>query len=254
MFRMAFSVLLLLATLPAWAGDGDAARRAIQATAPTRQVLNFRASALPGYYEGVVDGAVVYASADGRYLIRGTVERIGDARSLSEDSLAALRRQKLAELGPESRLSYAPEHPKYRVTVFTDVDCPYCRRFHTQIADYNRVGIAVDYVFFPLDIHPGAAAKSVAVWCAADRLAAYNAAMAGHDPGGARCAAPVDATRRLGNDLGVTSTPTVIAPDGSVLPSSVLMSPARLAAELERLRATPGAVAATAPRQSEPAR
>ncbi|MCB1574252.1 MAG: DsbC family protein, partial [Xanthomonadales bacterium] len=144
----------------AMAAEGDAARAAIQKIAPMQQVSAFRKSALPGYYEGVIAGQVAYASEDGRYLVRGTVEDLDKGINLSEASMAAKRRELLATLGPEERLSFAPAKPKYRITVFTDVDCPFCRRLHSRIDDYKALGIAFDYVFFPLSIHPGADLKS----------------------------------------------------------------------------------------------
>jgi thiol:disulfide interchange protein DsbC len=230
------------------AAEGDAARAAIQKIAPLRQVSAFRKSALPGYYEGVIAGQVAYASEDGRFLVRGSVEDLEKGVSLSEASMAAKRRELLATLGPEERLSFAPANPKYRVTVFTDVDCPFCRRLHARIDDYSALGIAFDYVFFPLSIHPGADLKSIAVWCSADRPLAYAAALRGQSPGLRDCPNPLTRMRHVGSEIGVVQTPTAIAVDGSVIDSSVLMSPERLLAELKRISAVadPSALAASA--------
>jgi len=132
---------------------------------------------------------------------------------------------------------FAPEHPKHTVTVFTDVDCPYCRQFHKQIAEFNNAGIAVNYVLFPLDIHPGADKKASALWCAADRNAAYTAAMGGHDPGTATCTNPIAETKALAISLGINATPTVLAEDGTTVDGSKAANPALLLAELDRLAA-----------------
>ena len=141
-------------------------------------------------------------------------------------------------------MTFAPEHPKHTVTVFTDVDCPYCRQFHKQIAAYNAAGIAVNYVLFPLDIHPGADKKAEAVWCSADRKAAYTAAMNGQDPGKATCKnSPVAETKALSLSIGIDSTPTVLAEDGTHVNGSVVMNPDQLLAELDRLAAKPSKVA-----------
>ena len=231
----------------AMAADGDAARATIQKIAPLQQISAFGKSALPGYYEGVIGGKVVYASGDGRYLLRGTVEDTEAGIDLSEASMAVRRVEVLAELGPEMRLSFAPAQPKFRLTVFTDVDCPFCRRLHSRINEYNALGIAFDYVFFPLSIHPGADAKSIAVWCSADRSRAYSDALAGQTPIAANCPNPLPQMRQAGIEIGVVQTPTAIAADGSMIDSNILLSPQRLLGELQtRAVSTPSTMAAAA--------
>lgn len=242
-------LLVSLALVPALAAEGDAARATIQKTAPLQQISAFRESALPGYYEGIIGGKVVYASADGRYLLRGTVEDTDVGVDLSEASMATKRRQLLATLDADNRLSFAPAQPKYRLTVFTDVDCPFCRRLHSRIDEYNALGIAFDYVFFPLSIHPGADRKSIAVWCSDDRKSAYSLAVAGQSMGFADCANPLSTMRQIGNEIGVGQTPTAIAADGGMIDSNILLSPHRLLAELQKRSAAaadPSALAVTA--------
>ncbi len=234
--------LILLALLPfahAQAADGEAARKAIQQLAPMQQLIGFRESALPGYYEGVIVGQVVYASADGKYVIRGQVDNVVDQVNLTEDSMAERRIETLAAIGPDMRLSYAPANPRHRIVVFTDVDCPYCRRLHAQVEEFNRLGIAIDYVFFPLSIHPDADKKSADVWCAADPKAAYDQVMKGVKLDRLSCPNPIARTMKAGTDIGVNSTPTAIGPDGRVLPSTILMSPQRVLAAMEKIAAEP---------------
>ena len=235
----------------AHADDGELARATIQKIAPLQQVTAFRKSALPGYYEGVIDGQMAYASIDGRYLLRGSVEDTREGVNLSESSMASKRRQLLAGLGDDARLSFAPANPKYRLTIFTDVNCPYCRRLHSRIEEYQALGIAFDYVFFPLSIHPGADLKSVAVWCAKDPQRAYTSALIGLAPDAADCPNPVLRTVQVGNEIGVSKTPTAIAADGSIIDSTVLLSPHRLLDALQKISATSdnSAQAATAARR-----
>lgn len=242
MLRILLIGLLLSLPCAAFAATpGDAARAAIQKASPMQQVKAFRKSALPGFYEGVIAGQVVYASEDGTYVIRGQVDNLATGANLTEDSMAARRLETLAAIGADQRLTYAPPQPLYRVTVFTDVDCPYCRRLHAQMSEYNRLGIAIDYVFFPLSIHPDANRKSNDVWCASDRKAAYDAVMSGHALDRRTCDSPVVETVKAGSEIGVAATPTAIGPDGRVITSTVLMTPHRLLAELQK---TPVAVAA----------
>ena len=224
------------------AAEGAAARAAIQSIAPLQQVHAFRRSALPGYFEGVIDGQMAYASEDGRYLLRGNVRDTTERVDLSEASMAQRRLQVLADLGEAQRVSFAPAAPKYRLTVFTDVDCPFCRRLHAQIDQYNALGIAIDYVLFPLSIHPGADRKSIAVWCAKDRQHAYSAAVTGQVVAGAGCDNPLARMRQAGSDIGVGQTPTAIAEDGSVIDGNVLLSPMRLLSRLKEISAKSGSI------------
>ncbi|WP_440225618.1 DsbC family protein [Dokdonella sp. MW10] len=237
MLRFASFLLILVAVLasPVHAAEGDAARRAIQKTAPMLPIKGFGTSALPGFYEGIIGGKVVYATPDGAYVVRGAqVERSADGEDLTDASMAARRLEVLAGVGADQRMSYAPRDPKYRITVFTDPDCPYCRRLHGAMAEYNALGIAIDYVFFPLSIHPDADKKSASIWCAPDRNAAYDRAMAGQSVDRLTCPNPVSATMAAGVEIGVNSTPTAITPAGRVVNSTVLLSPRRLLAELQR--------------------
>src|SRR4029078_3257199 len=113
----------------------------------------------------IVSGQIVYISADGKYLLQGKLFDVPGKKDLTEARLATVRVDALRSLPADKMMTFAPEHPKHWVTVFTDVDCPYCRQFHKNIAAYNAIGIAVNYVLFPLDIHPGADKKAEAVWC-----------------------------------------------------------------------------------------
>ena len=95
----------------------------------------------------------------------------------------------------------------------------------------------MNYILYPLDIHPGADKKASALWCAADRNSAYTAAMNGHDPGSATCSNPVPETKALAVSLGISATPTILAEDGTTVNSAKTSSPELLLAELDRLAA-----------------
>jgi thiol:disulfide interchange protein DsbC len=219
-------------------GEEKIVRDALAKLAPTMKVEAAEKSELPGYYEVVLNnGQVVYVSADGKYLIQGDVYDVAQKASLTGRAQAAIRLAALKNLPQSKRLVFAPPNPKHTVTVFTDVDCPYCRQFHKQIAAYNQVGIAVEYVLFPLSIHPGADKKAEAVWCSQDRNAAYTAAMNGQDPGKKTCANPVAETTALGIKIGIGGTPTILNENGVQVNGGLAQDPAKLLAELDRLAA-----------------
>lgn len=234
--RLAVACLLLASSAFA-ATPEDTVRGALQALAPGVKVEAVQESPLPGFYETIAGGQFVYVSKDGRYVLDGTAFDVPARRDLTAESRARIRKAALDRVGPDKRIVFAPKDPKairHRVTVFTDPDCPFCRRFHEQIERYTANGIAVEYLFFPLSIHPGADRKAEAVWCSSDRQAAFTAAMSGKDPGDAACPNPVAELTALAKSIGITATPTTLATDGTQIPGQVAMSPEQLAAELDR--------------------
>jgi thiol:disulfide interchange protein DsbC len=248
------ALLLLAGSASAWAADdvnkadvntddvNKAVADAVHALVPKAKVDTIVESSLPGFYAAVIEGHVLYVSADGKYLIQGQVFDVPAHREISDEPLAGLRKQGIAKIPQEKRLVFAPPHPKYKVTVFTDVDCPYCRQFHKQIAEYNKFGIEVDYVLFPLSIHPGSDKKAVSVWCSADRNGAYTEAMNGQPLPPKTCSNPVAELSAIATAMGVNGTPAIVAEDGSQLGGYV--SPQDLVQRLDTL-ATARKAAAT---------
>lgn len=216
----------------------ETVQKAMSTLAPNIKVDAVQDSMIPGFYEAIAGGQFVYVSKDGRYVIDGSAYDVANKRDLTATSKARARKIALDKIGPDKRIVFAPKAPivtKHTLTVFTDIDCPFCRRFHQQIAAYNAKGIAVDYLFFPLTIHPGADKKAEAVWCSKDRPNAFTAAMSGADPGKATCANPVPELTALAMSLGIGGTPTILADDGSQVSTQIAQSPDQLAAELDRL-------------------
>ncbi|MBO9665122.1 DsbC family protein [Dokdonella sp.] len=237
--RLPLFILGLLTAFTAVAATPEeTAKQAIAALAPNVKVDAVQESTIPGFYEAMAGGQFLYVSKDGRYIVDGSAYDVAAKRDLTAKSRAKARKIALDKVGPEKRIVFAPLAPikaKHTITVFTDIDCPFCRRFHQQIAAYNAKGIAVDYLFYPLSIHPGADKKAEAVWCSKDRPGAFTAAMSGQDPGKATCPNPVAELSQLALALGIGGTPTILAPDGSQIPAQIAQSPDQLAAELDRL-------------------
>jgi thiol:disulfide interchange protein DsbC len=233
-----FVIGLLLAVNVFAATPVDTVRQAMATLAPNVKIDAVQESVIPGFYEAIAGGEFVYVSKDGRYVIDGNAYDVANKRDVTASSRAKARKIAIDRIGPDKRIVFAPKAPlatKHTVTVFTDVDCPFCRHFHEQIAAYNAKGIAVDYLFYPLTIHPGADKKAEAVWCSKDRANAFTAAMSGADPGTATCPNPIPELTQFAQSLGIGGTPTILADDGTQVASQIAMSPDQLAAELDRL-------------------
>lgn len=199
-------------------------QQALAKLAPGIHVDVVTRAPLPGFYQVIASGQMVYVSTDGKYLLHGDLIDLGSRKNLNDAAWAAYRKAELAKVPASARIEYAPAHPKYRITVFTDITCPYCRVLHEHMAELNKAGIAVDYLAWPRSGvndqfgRPTATYKAmVSAWCAADRKAALDGAFAGREPKPAQCANPVRAQFELGEKLGVNGTPSIFTPSGRLV-------------------------------------
>jgi thiol:disulfide interchange protein DsbC len=196
----------------------DAITAAVTQMAPGAKVQQIAPMPIAGLFQVVSQGQVLYMTSDGRYVIQGDAFDIKTRTPLNSLTMNRLRRDAIAKLSPDGMIRFAPANPKYTVTVFTDIDCPYCRALHANIAEINKLGIAVDYLFWPRSgLGTPSAQKAVDVWCAPDRKDALTRAFEGQGPRNATCQSPVAHDFNLGMNLGVDGTPTIIADNGVVL-------------------------------------
>jgi thiol:disulfide interchange protein DsbC len=234
-----------LATQPA-AGTPEA--RAIDAirTINARLAIDHVGpSPLPGFVEVVAGGQLVYVSNDGRYMLQAPLYDIAAKKDVGESVLAGVRRDLLKRVPESDRIVFAAPNPKHTVMVFTDVECGFCRKFHSQIADYNKAGITVEYLAFPrAGIGSPDYDTMVSVWCSADRKKALTDAKNDRSVARRNCTNPVADEYRLGQRAGLEGTPMILAEDGSVLGG--YLSPGELRMALEDLDAGQAPVASTA--------
>ncbi|WP_329741190.1 disulfide isomerase DsbC N-terminal domain-containing protein [Dyella sp. A6] len=202
----------------------EAVTLALEKFAPGLVIDKVEPSPLPGFYQVIAAGQLVYVSQDGKYMFHGDLVDLARHKSLSDVAWARFRKSELAKVPAAQRIIFAPPHPKYTVTVFTDVTCPYCRVLDQHMAEYNKEGIAVQYLAWPREGVTSTSGRptpayqeTVSVWCAADRKAAFASAINGAAPKPATCVNPVKSQFDLGLKLGVNGTPTIIAEDGTVI-------------------------------------
>jgi thiol:disulfide interchange protein DsbC len=218
---------------------GEAAvRKAVATLAPDAKIETLRAAPIAGMTEVGAAGQMVYVTNDGKYLISGSIIEIATRKDLTEIARAEKRRELLRNVTAGQMIVFAPEHPKYTVTVFTDVDCAFCRKLHSQIADYNKAGIAVDYLFFPRAGIPSESYdKAVSVWCSANRQQALTDAKKGLPVPKTTCKNPVALDYELGRRFGFDGTPAIYATDGTAIGG--YLSPEEMKARLDKLAAQP---------------
>ncbi len=188
-----------------------------------------RPSQIDGLYVIQSGAEVGYVSEDGRFYVDGDIFEMSSRHNLTEDLRKQGRLSLLAEIPDADAIVFAPAGPvRHTLTVFTDVDCTYCRHMHQEIAEYNRLGIRVRYLMFPRN-GPDSEAwrKAEAVWCSPDRKEALTRAKRGEALKAARCETPVAAQYELGRELGIHGTPGIFTDTGEYLAG--YMPPASLA-------------------------
>ena len=199
-----------------------------------------RPSVVSGLYEVAHGGEVLYVTGDGRFAFTGELYDTDKARNLTELRRNETRLAALKAVPDEQAIIFAPKVPRYTVTVFTDIDCQYCRKLHSEIAELNRLGVRVRYVFYPRT-GPGTDSwrKAEVVWCSANRQDALTRAKQGGEVVGKGCKdTPVARTYALGQELGMRGTPGIFTDRGEYLPG--YYAPSQLVEKLKALEGDTG--------------
>jgi len=207
---------------PQPAGKADA-RGDVAAHLPGTRAEDLRPTPVAGIYELTRGTDIAYVTADGKYAFSGDLFELSSNNNLTEQHRRELRVKQIAAFPESQMLIFGPQSPKYTVTVFTDVDCPYCRKLHSQIAEYNRLGVRVRYLLYPRN-GPNTTSwtKAEQVWCSTDRNDALTRAKLGQELKAKPCADnPVARSYALGRDFALEGTPAIIMPDGELLPGYV---------------------------------
>lgn len=199
--------------------------------APGLEVDNIGPSAMKGFYEVSIGARVVYFSEDGKYIFLGEMIDAETRENLTDTRKAELINSMLAEYGPDQMIVIGPENPKRYVTVFTDVDCPYCAKFHRDVPRLNEAGVQVRYLLFPrTGIGGRSYQRAVGVWCADDRIESVGIAKAGGEVEFKECSNPVEQHYLLGQEVGIRGTPAIILDDGQMIAGYI--APDRLISQL----------------------
>lgn len=214
-----------------------AIRAALRTLDPNLEPDHIGAAAVPGYQEVIVGGDVVFVTNDGRYLVQGLLDLESRRDMAQYGSLPGRRLKALSEIPASERIVFAPVGPRrHTVTVFTDIECGYCRKLHEDIGAYNQLGIAIEYVAFPrAGLGTPDATKMASVWCAQDRRKALTDAKRGAAVAARTCADPVAKHHSIGRRIGMQGTPMIISIDGLALPG--YMPPDKLLEALDQLAA-----------------
>ena len=177
------------------------------------------ASDAEGIYQIEIQGNYAYAHVSGDHVLIGDLLNTKDKINVGETAQSARMSSLIADVPVDQMIVFGPEKPKRYVTVFTDIDCGYCRKLHNEVPELTKAGIQVRYLAFPrAGIGSDSHKKYVSVWCNSDQQSALTTAKSGGSVPTATCDNPVSDTYQLGQKVGVRGTPTIIFDDGTIAP------------------------------------
>lgn len=233
--------LLLAFSAPLYAQDEtatdegfDAVEERIRSLAPNASSIAISETPIEGVLMVQVSGDIVYATSDGKYLLQGRIIDMDTREDLTEGAKSEIRKELMGDMDTEGQIVFSPENPEYELTVFTDIDCGYCRKLHEQVPEYNENGISIRYMAFPrAGIGSRSFEKAVTVWCSDDKQEAMTRAKAGENMAPVSCENPVAEQYQMGVALGVSGTPALITNEGTLIPGYV--PPEQLRQRLDRM-------------------
>lgn len=218
-------LILLCGFVTNVASDPNVIRQAVIKAMPGSEIDSISLSPVDGLYEVVVGPSLFYVSTDGRHLFNGNLYDLqapANKRDLTEPKLAQARIGAMRKVGDENMIVFKSPNQKYAVSVFTDVDCGYCRKLHSEIDQYLAEGITIQYLFYPrAGLNSESYKKAVAVWCSDDRQSSLTKVKKGESIDMQTCDNPIGSHVELATSLGIRGTPMIVTGSGEVLPGYV---------------------------------
>lgn len=232
--RIPLLSLALLASATSAHADEAKIREAVRLVKETAVIKSIKDVPNTGLKEVVADSTVIYMDPEGQYLFFGTLLDLKNKQNLTEDAQARARAGTLQSIPESEKIVLKAPNEKYRVTVFTDVSCGYCKLLHQNEKGYLDRGISIEYVAFP---RGGTQSEAFGVmrqvWCSKDRAAAYKTAIEGGSINqSADCADPVAKHYQLGDGMAIEGTPAIFTADGKQLGG--YLSPEQMEARLSQ--------------------
>ena len=211
---------MLLSAAVALADDNlDSVREKVAEMFESIEPEDIDTSGIPGWYKIQKGAIVAYVSEDGRYLMQGDMIDLDLQMNLTELARNTARKELMDTLDDGQVIAFTPAEVKHTVSIFTDVECGYCRRLHSQIDDYLAKGIEVRYLLYPRN-GPASRAWNTSedVWCSDDRADALTQAKLDRDFDTQSCdASVVQDHYLLGQEVGLSGTPAIVLEDGTLI-------------------------------------
>lgn len=227
--RQLFTLGILLGLLLPVASFADVApeveskiKQRLGQAIPGMKITRIAESPFPDLYTVETQGQeTLFTSADGAHLLVGELYQLTSRGvvNVSEQRRARERAELLNAVAADDVISYRPDgETKATINVFTDIDCPYCRKLHKEVPELNAMGVQVNYLAFPRSgPNTPSFAKAVSAWCAENPAAAMDKAKRGGTLEPRTCENPVAEQYRLGHQVGITGTPAIVLESGTLI-------------------------------------
>jgi len=232
--RTALLLLTLMISLPVSAEDDvTKLQDKLSAMFPDEVPFNVSKTPVPGLFEVDFGDSFMYITANAEYAVKGDIIHMLTNSNLTDMKRAENRLQTMSAITDKNTITYPAKNKRLAMTVFTDIDCSYCRKLHSDMDGYNKLGIEVKYAFYPrAGLGSNSYKKAVSVWCADDQRQVLDDAKSGKRVQNRDCDNPIKSHMETADKLGINSTPTLVFADGTVLPG--YLPPARLVGMLKQ--------------------
>jgi thiol:disulfide interchange protein DsbC len=217
MLKKIVSVALLSAFATFAVADEASVKKAVEAAYPKFKVDKVTKTPYAGLYEVFMGGQIIYTDEKLSFLIaEGRLVDPKTKKDITGERLEELTKIDFSTLPLNQAIKVVKGNGSRKLVVFSDVDCPYCKRLERNELS-NITDVTIYTFLYPIEqLHPDAANKSKLIWCAKDRVKAWEdwilrdqlASSAGS------CDVPLEKVGELARKIGVTSTPTLIFSDG----------------------------------------
>ena len=203
--------------------DDDALRAIMEKAYPELPIKSIQKTDYNDLYEVFIGSQIIYTNDTFDFLIvEGRVVDPKTKIDLTELRLEELTRIDFKDLPLLDAIKVVKGNGKRKIAIFSDVDCPYCKRLEkNELSNIDNITI---YTFlYPLAIHPEAEEKSKKIWCAKDRAKAWSDYIFNDKlpKNSGDCKTPINKIVKLGKDLGISSTPTIILSNGKRVPGAI---------------------------------
>ncbi len=191
------------------------------------QISSVETSPMEGFYQVFYSGQVLYVSSDGNYILSGNLIGLTESQpvNLTERAISAKASERsperaaaIASIQEQDMVVFKADKEEFAITVFTDVDCAYCRKLHKEVPELNKLGVTVRYLAFPrAGLGSSAHKKLESVWCSEDKQLAMDNAKLKRQFSDNSCENPIASQYRLTRELNLSGTPALILPDGELI-------------------------------------
>jgi thiol:disulfide interchange protein DsbC len=222
--RISFMISMFVASVFVQAAEVDTNNvvAKLKKAMPQIEVASVAESSIPGLYEvAVVGNGIIYMSEDGNHFVAGDMYRLEDqgVTNVTEKKQEGQRAELIGQLDEKEMIIFpASGKEKAEITVFTDIDCGFCRQLHAEVKQYNDLGITVRYMAYPrAGYGSNSYNKYVSVWCADDQNAMMTKAKQRQQVPAKKCQNPIQKQYLTGQALGVNSTPNIFLESGQLI-------------------------------------